>query len=183
MSPRAVQTYYFYSRTLVPFLAIYMAGQAVGRILYVATGHLGLFTGPLGELKEAFLTHSASRPSPDASDALLWPAAALFGYLVIVEFVRQGRRRAGRDALYVLGLLLTGVSFFTPVVGRQFRWRVDEALLTACAIAAGGTLVAARWPRWRRLQHALAGMVCCAGVLIAMALFRLSDHVRLGSFR
>ena len=177
-------TYYFYSRTLLPLFAAYVAGQAIGRAMYVATGHLGLFGGPLGELKQAFLSGAGRRPMVDSQDVLAWFPAVLFAYLLVVELGRQAKRRQDpRGALFLLGVALTLLTFTIPTIGRHMGWRVDDSLVSLGAVGAGAALVASRWRRWRGRDRVLAVAAACVGVVLGVVLFRLSDTVHLGRAR
>jgi len=182
MSRRGVHAYHWYSRTLIPLFAVYVAGQAIGRAVYVATGHLGLFGGPLGELKRAFLGSPGRHPLVHPEDVLAWLPVVLFGYFVVVEWGRQARRRQdSREALFLVGITLTFLVFAAPTVGLKLGWRVDDGLVTLGAIAAGAALVASRWARWQRRKRALAALVGGTGFVLGLVLLRMHDTVQLGS--
>jgi len=166
------------SRTLAPFTALYAAGFAVGTALYEATGHLGLFWGPLGGLRRALLSSPPRHPMPTLDDWTKWIPVVLFGWLFMAELARQqDHRPRGPDRLLLLGYLLLAFATSRTLLSPA----VSEAEFLAISTLAGLVLATARWKAWGRSVRLAAAAVVCGAGLLALIVWRVQDSVRLGS--
>jgi hypothetical protein len=184
-STERILTYHLYSRTLVPLYALYVAGHAVGRAVYLATDRLGLVSGPLGELKGAFL-RSGYMPFGRPTSWMDWLAPLLLGYIVLVELHRQAKAvvpRADRALLAGTFLLFAAHTAATLVAKRQSSKSELGWFIGATLILAGITLAVSRWQVWRMSIRIAAVLTAVASAAIALALARYQDAVTLGTFR
>jgi hypothetical protein len=169
---RAVK-YYLCSRIVLPLAAVYAAGFALGRVIYFSTGHLFLFSGPLGDLRRGFL---ANRPFPQGIgvwDWTNWLLVVVLGGFVAVELARQrGRRVILRQRLLVAGYVLMAAA----CSGRAG----PEAVKVGAWLATGVLLALARWTSWRRRERVAAVATAVLGVVSALSVLRLEDAARLG---
>ena len=171
---KRARQYLLCSRTIVPIFSLYVAGFAVGRVLYFATGHLGLVSGPLGELR---------RPIPGATGRFFpaggwmdWVPVVLAGLFLVAEANRQqGRRVSWRERLLVAGYAVAAVGGAGVTLVRE----VPEPVLAIMALLAGGLFLRARWSRWTGRLRVVAVATGLVGAGVAMALLRFQDVVRL----
>jgi hypothetical protein len=175
------RTYHLYSRTVVPIAALYAAGHALGHVLYAGTGHLGLFAGPLGDLRRAFLTAHPDRWS--VSDSWLnWAGPLLCAALLLTELQRRSvtRSRSSERLLHsgfflaavggVAGLLLQGSAYGSA----------GSTVLGATAVATAACVTTARWPRWTSRTRIIAVCAFVGGMLITLWMLRWRDQLQLG---
>ncbi len=178
------RVYHLYSRTLVPLGALYAAGHALGHLLYVSTGHLGLFAGPLGELKRAFLTTGPHRWAAASDSWLNWAAPLMCAVLLVVELQRHSARRStpGERALQI-GYSLAAVGGVAGLLLQGTAHRPEGgAVLGVTAVAAAIYLTRARWPQWRPRIRLFAAGLCVAGIIIAVWTLRWRDQLELGGW-
>jgi len=182
MSIRAARKYLLISRFVLPLGALYATGFVVGDIVYRGTGHLGMFYGPLGDIRRATL--SARRHYAVGSLeawAMLVPLAAWL-LVLAVEWRHQVRRGAsGPGVLLMVGYALGATSIVAPLVGVRggLPPLASEVSLGVMGVS-GLVLAMGAWPDWGARTRIAAPLVCIAGMLMSLWAFRAEDRLRLG---
>jgi hypothetical protein len=182
MSVKSARKFLMISRFGLPLVMLYGTGFAIGDVLYRSTGHLGLFYGPLGDLRRAVLSGERhySR-APGELWATLLPLAVLL-FVLTVECRHQLRhpRRRGRFLL-IIGYSLGTISIAGPVLGLRRSVPPSASELFLGGLAASGLVLAvAAWHDWGVRTRIVAPLVCAAGVTMALWALRLEDRTRLG---
>ena len=163
------------SRTLLPFAGLYVAGFAIGTAIYRATGHLGLFFGPLGPFRRASLSGAPRHPMPTFDRWTEWIPLILCGWLFMAEMARQQNRRSGADRLLLLGYLLLGVSMSRTLVLNG----LSETVYLGIATLTGLVLAKARWRAWGTPVRLAAVAVVSAAIVLAVIVWGALDADRL----
>ncbi len=177
---RWVEKYRICTRVIMPLAMIYYAGFVAGHVAYYSAGHLGLFSGPFGSLREAYVRGSGPRVyASSAWDS--WVLAALFLSAFLVERRRVKKRGVrSTDPLLQSGYFLAALwMFIQPQLrGSQAR-EAGGALIVLAAVALAGGV----WRRWRVRTRAVAIALFVAGALLAAWIARRDDLWRLQSAR
>jgi hypothetical protein len=176
---KRAREYRLFSRTILPLLALYTAGFVLGRVLYFGSGHLGLFWGPLGELRREVVETARSRAFP-SSQWMDWFTVVLWGGFLFAELKRQQAWRVAASERFLLaGYSLASLCALSVPLTPQ----VPEALYGAAAVVAASLLVWARWTKWPRRVRVAAIAVAGLGAGMAVSVLRLRDMARLGRLR
>jgi hypothetical protein len=174
---KRARDYRLYSRTVLPIGVLYCAGYAFGRFAYLHSGHLGLFHGPLGDIRRAFV--EAARPRPYPSGGWMdWAVSIFLAAFFVGELVRQqGRLVAARERMLLAAYSLAAISSIGISVS------APEKVYGATVVLAASLFVAARWSKWSRTVRAVALGVVALGMGLAALFLRLRDLTQLGHLR
>jgi hypothetical protein len=185
MSVKTARKYLMITRFGIPLTMLYATGFALGDIVYRSTGHLGLFYGPLGDLRKASLS---GRPRFTCASCDTWAMLiplAMWVAVLAMECRHQLRRpRRTRRYVLIIGYCLGTISIAAPLLGlrRSAPPWASEVFLGAMA-ACGLVLAAGAWPDWGARMRITAPLVCAAGAAMALWAFRMEDRARLGHDR
>jgi hypothetical protein len=183
MSLRTARKFRSISRVGLPLGAQYVTGWVVGDILYRDTGHLGLFYGPLGDLRRSVLAakreHSTST-SPDWS--ILLPLAVWLAVLILEMRHQHGRTRQSKNIMLTSGYALGAVGLVGRLFGVRASGSAGVSSVVLVTLALSGVLLALGvWSAWSRRTRAAAVLVFVTGIGLCLLFHRHEDHIRLGS--
>ena len=182
MSVKGARKYLMVSRFGLPLATLYATGFAIGDVVYRSSGHLGLFYGPLGDLRRAVLSDRRYYVGASSERWAMLIPLALWLIVLAVECRHQLRhRRRKMRLLLVIGYALGAFSIAGPMLGlpRSVPPVASDVFLGALA-ASGLVLAVGAWPDWGARPRLAAPLVCIAGVAMALWAFRMEDRARLG---
>jgi hypothetical protein len=182
MSLRTARKYRSISRYVFPLAALYVTGCAIGDIIYRSTGHLGFFHGPLGGLRKAAFAVSGHHQRPAPS---IWPTVIILAVwlaVLAVELRHQARRGIrGRPLILIIGYCLGAASLAGPLFGiHRGRPPFGAEVLIGVMALSGLIMAVGAWRSWGTLTRVAAPLVCTAGILISLWVFRSEDRRFLG---
>jgi hypothetical protein len=182
MSVKSARKFLMISRFGLPLTMLYGTGFAIGDIAYWSTGHLGLFYGPLGDLRRAVLSGRRQYASAPGENWVTLISLAVLLIVLAVEYRHQLRRpRPRRRFLLIIGYCLGAMSIAAPVLGFRRSGLASGSEVFLGAFAASGLVLAVgAWQYWGTGTRIVAPLVCTAGVVMALWALRMEDRARLG---
>lgn len=181
MSLRVARWYRRLSRIAFPLLVLWNLGTSGGFLLFEWTGHLGLFSGPLGQFRKELLSGTdGSLPMPSERPVALFWLLVWLGFLVTelrhLRFRSLRRPQMLLTCGYSLGALLAAARTLVPYT--QESSLLSTALLVSVP-ATATMLTLGAWPSWGRRARLAAPFTCIAGLLLTLLALRAHDRTLL----
>ena len=180
MSLKAARKFLTISRFGLPLATLYATGFAMGDAVYRGSGHLGLFYGPLGDLRRAVLGERRHYAIGATEKWAMLVPLAVWLFVLAVE-CRHQLRRARRARIFLLiGYLLGAISIVGPLLGVHHGvGSIGSEVLLGVMGVSGIVLAVGAWPDWGTRARVAAPLVCIAGVAMSLWAFSTEDRLRL----